>query len=125
MTAEAGQLWSPPMSDRAPRPTTPPFDMHVETRGVEGAEVDDELASLAKAIGHPARIQILRYLGRRPTCVLGDIARELPLDPTTARRHLEVLKAAGFIQGEIDGPTISYSLAKNQMRRLRALIAAL
>ena len=77
-----------------------------DSRPIEGPEADQELALLAKAIGHPARVQILRLLVRRETCICGDIVDELPLAQSTVSQHLKVLKEAGLIRGEVDGPRI-------------------
>jgi ArsR family transcriptional regulator, arsenate/arsenite/antimonite-responsive transcriptional repressor len=59
---------------------------------------DDRLAALAKALGHPARIQIVRLLSVRATCVTGELAPELGLAPSTVSEHLRVLRDAGLIQ---------------------------
>jgi ArsR family transcriptional regulator len=96
-----------------------------ELRPVEGAEADEELALLAKAVGHPARVQILRLLVRRETCVCGDIVDELPLAQSTVSQHLKVLKEAGLIRGEIDGPRVGYCIEPRTLRRLKALIGSL
>src|SRR5512147_1839880 len=79
-----------------------------DMRPVEGAEADEELATLAKALGHPARVQIVRLLVRREACICGDIVDELPLAQSTVSQHLKVLKEAGLIRGEIDGPRVCY-----------------
>ena len=78
--------------------TTPPIesccapeDERVDLRPVEGDDADEELASLAKAIGHPARVKILRILVRRNSCICGDIVDELPLAQSTVSQHLKVL----------------------------------
>ena len=94
-------------------------------RPVEGAEADDELALLAKAIGHPARVQILRLLVRREACICGDIVDELPLAQSTVSQHLKVLKEAGLIRGEIDGPRICYCVEPRTIRRFKALVGGL
>jgi ArsR family transcriptional regulator len=96
-----------------------------DTRPVEGAEADAELATLAKAIGHPARVQIMRLLVRREACVCGDIVDELPLAQSTVSQHLKVLKEAGLIRGEIDGPRICYCVEPRTLRRLKALVGGL
>ncbi len=102
-----------------------------ETRGspdlrpVEGPEADEELAALAKALGHPARIQIMRLLVRREACICGDIVDELPLAQSTVSQHLKVLKDVGLIRGEIDGPRVGYCVEPRTMRRLKALIGSL
>ena len=92
---------------------------------MEGAEADEELALLCKAVGHPARVQILRLLVRRDSCICGDIVDELPLAQSTVSQHLKVLKDAGLIRGEIDGPRVCYCVEPHVLRRLKALVASL
>ena len=96
-----------------------------DTRPVEGTDADEELAALCKAIGHPARVQILRLLANRDSCVCGDIVDELPLAQSTVSQHLKVLKGAGLIRGEIDGPRVCYCLEPAALRRLRALVGSI
>ncbi len=94
-------------------------------RPVEGAEADEELAALGKAIGHPARVQILRILARRSACVCGDLVEELPLAQSTVSQHLKVLKEVGLVRGEVDGPRVCYCLEPRALRRLKALVGGL
>ena len=96
-----------------------------DTRPVEGTDADEELATLAKALGHPARVQIMRLLVRREACICGDIVDELPLAQSTVSQHLKVLKEAGLIRGEIDGPRICYCVEPRTLRRLKALVGGL
>jgi ArsR family transcriptional regulator len=96
-----------------------------DRRPVEGTEADEELAALAKAVGHPARVQILRLLVRRETCICGDIVDELPLAQSTVSQHLKVLKEAGLVRGEIDGPRVCYCVEPRILRRLKALVGSL
>ena len=96
-----------------------------DTRPVEGAAADEELAILAKALGHPARVQIMRLLVRRDACICGDIVDELPLAQSTVSQHLKVLKEAGLVKGEIDGPRVCYCVEPKTLRRLKALIGSL
>lgn len=98
---------------------------HPDLRPVEGDEADEELAALAKALGHPARVQILRLLVRREVCICGDIVEELPLAQSTVSQHLKVLKDAGLITGEIDGPRVCYCVVPRTLRRLKALMGSL
>jgi ArsR family transcriptional regulator len=102
-----------------------PLDTSFELRPVEGADADEEVAALARALTHPTRVQILRYLARRATAVTGEISRELSVDPADGKRQLQELKALGFIDGVVDGPGICYWLDTRRLRRLRALVAAL
>lgn len=94
-------------------------------RPVEGDAADDELAELAKALGHPARVKILRLLARREGCICGEIVEGLDLAQSTVSQHLKILKDAGMIREEIDGPRISYCIEPRAVRRIRALIGSL
>lgn len=102
-----------------------PADVSADLRPVEGADADAELATLAKAVGHPIRVQILRLLVRRTACVCGDIVDELPLAQSTVSQHLKVLKEAGLIRGEVDGPRVCYCIEPRALRRLKVLVAGL
>ena len=106
-----------------PPPSFPRDEL--DLRPVEGPEADDEMALLCKAVGHPARVQILRLLARCDSCICGDIVDELPLAQSTVSQHLKVLKEAGLIRGEIDGPRIGYCIEPHALRRLKALVASL
>lgn len=96
-----------------------------DLRPVEGAEADAELAALCKALAHPARIQILRLLSRRRTCICGEIVGELDLAQSTVSQHLRVMKEAGLVQGEVDGPRVCYCVDPAALRRLQALAGSL
>ncbi len=67
----------------------------------------------------------MRLLVRRETCICGDIVDELPLAQSTVSQHLKVLKDAGLIRGEIDGPRVCYCVEARAMRRLKALVGSL
>jgi ArsR family transcriptional regulator len=84
-----------------------------------------ELASLAKALGHPARVRILRILLARETCVCGEIVAELPLAQATVSQHLKVLRENGLVQGEIDGPRVCYCVDRARLTVLAGLIGQL
>ena len=114
------------MNYAAPEICCPPAADTPDLRPVEGADADEELAALAKAIGHPVRVKILRILARRSSCICGDIVDELPtLAQSTVSQHLKVLKEAGLVRGEIDGPRVCYCLEPRQIRRLKALVGGL
>src|SRR5512138_2147430 len=106
-----------------PPPSCPP--RKPDLRPVEGPDADEELSLLCKAVGHPARVQILRLLVRREACICGDIVDELPLAQSTVSQHLKVLKDAGLIRGEIDGPRVCYCIEPHVLRRLKALVGSL
>ena len=103
----------------------PPANEEVDLRPIEGEQADEELATLAKALGHSARVQILRLLVRKDACICGDIVEELPLAQSTVSQHLKVLKNAGLIRGEIDGPRVCYCIEPRTLRRLKALMGGL
>lgn len=103
----------------------PPANDQADLRPVEGMEADEELATLAKAIGHPARVQSLRILVRKNACICGDIVDELPLAQSTVSQHLKILKQAGLIRGEVDGPRVDYCVEPRTLRRLKALVGGL
>ena len=86
---------------------------------------DRELALLAKALGHPARVAILRLLMARGECVCGQIVDLLPLAQATVSQHLKVLKEAGLIQGEVDGPRVCYCVDPKAVEHFRQLIQEL
>jgi len=80
-----------------------------------------ELAQLFKAMGHPARLQILRFLGARDTCFSGDITEIVPLGRTTVNQHIAELKKAGLIKGTVQGNKTNYCLNQPIIDKLNAL----
>jgi ArsR family transcriptional regulator, arsenate/arsenite/antimonite-responsive transcriptional repressor len=88
-------------------------------------EADEELARYAKAMGHPIRIRILRILAQQTECICGEMVALLPLAQSTVSQHLKVLKDAGLVQGEIDGPRVRYCIARGATKRLKTLISGL
>lgn len=70
----------------------------------------NEMASLFKALSHPARIAIVGYLLTVDTCICGDIVNELPLAQPTISQHLKELKNANIIKGTIEGTAICYCI---------------
>jgi ArsR family transcriptional regulator len=86
---------------------------------------DDALATLAKAAAHPARLRILRFLAGQQACITGDIVTELDLAQSTVSEHLRILREAGLVQGEIEGPRTRYCLNPNGLSELTLGIAAI
>lgn len=82
------------------------------------SERQNNLAGMAKALAHPARIAILEYLIRKGSCVCGDIVDELPLSQATVSQHLKAMKEAGIIKGEVDGPFRCYCIDQAQCQSL-------
>ncbi|TPG72076.1 ArsR/SmtB family transcription factor [Hymenobacter nivis] len=83
-----------------------------------------QLARVAKALAHPARVAIIQFLARQTTCISGDIAAELPLARTTVSQHLQELKAVDLIRGEIDGLTVCYCLNTALLRQVQQQFTA-
>lgn len=86
---------------------------------------DEELAALAKALGHPVRVLILRNLLRIGACYFGRLADLLPVAASTASQHLTILKDAGLVKGEIEGERPCYCVDVERLRRVQSLIGAL
>jgi ArsR family transcriptional regulator, arsenate/arsenite/antimonite-responsive transcriptional repressor len=94
------------------------------------AEVDygvDEiqLASFAKALGHPVRIQIMKILINQACCFTGNLTEIIPLAQSTISQHLKALQEAGLIQGEIMPPKVKYCLNKKNWPVVQTLFREL
>lgn len=79
----------------------------------------NEMATLARALGHPARIAIIEYLLSVDACICGDIVNELPLAQPTVSQHLKELKNAGLIKGSIEGNAICYCINDDALGKLQ------
>lgn len=77
---------------------------------------DNNIAKYARALSHPARVAILRLLIQKDACICGDIVDELPLSQSTVSQHLKELKAAGLIQGDIDGAKVCYCIDEKEWK---------
>ena len=106
----------PPTSEPEPE-----FDL----RPVEGTAADEELALLAKAVAHPARVRILRLLSRKEARVCSQIVGELPLAQSTVSEHLRILKEVGLIRSREEGTRVGYCINYAVLRRLKALVGIL
>lgn len=85
----------------------------------------EQMAALAWAVAHPARVRIVRLLISRNTCVCGEIVDEMPLAQSTVSQHLKILKESGLVQGEVDGPKVCYCINPEKLATLKALVASL
>lgn len=92
---------------------------------VDEASTDETLAKLAWAIAHPARVRLLRLLLARSSCVCGELVELMPLSQSTVSQHLKILKDAGVVQGEVDGPKVCYCVNPVGLKRLKELVAGL
>lgn len=86
---------------------------------------DEELATFAKALGHPVRVRILRMLARKNARMCSHIVDELPLAQSTVSEHLRILRAAGLVQVNEAGPRVGYCIVSSALHRLKALLQAL
>jgi len=82
--------------------------------------VHTALAGRFKALSHPARLEILRLLAERGNCICGEVAEVLPLAQSTVSQHLKVLKEAGFVRGEVEGPKSCYCLDPEVIAQFRS-----
>ena len=92
------------------------------TKSHEFSTKENKLAKYAKALGHPARIAILKLLASKPTCQCGDIVGELPLSQSTVSQHLKELKDAGLIKGEIEGAKVCYCIDEKEWKAAQTWI---
>jgi ArsR family transcriptional regulator, arsenate/arsenite/antimonite-responsive transcriptional repressor len=90
----------------------------------EDRAADDELASFAKALGHPIRVRIVRMLARKDARMCSHIVDELPLAQSTVSEHLRILRTAGLVQANGSGPRAGYCIVPSALKRLKALLAA-
>ncbi len=91
----------------------------------EFTKSQNEIAALAKALGHPARIAILQFLAEQKSCVCGDIVNELPLSQSTVSQHLKELKKVGLIKGEIEGPSVCYCVDVKVLTKAKKMLVDL
>ena len=96
---------------------------------IQPVNIEDESirrsAVIAKALGHPARIAILKILTQRETCFCGDITEIIPLAQSTVSQHLKALKKAGLITGTVEGVKTCYCLNPEGVKELDELLSEL
>lgn len=85
-------------------------------------EQQNELANLAKVLGHPARIAILQYLFKTNACVCGDIVEEIGLAQPTISQHLKELKNLGLIKGTIEGTSVCYCIDQVNWNKMKDVL---
>lgn len=89
------------------------------TKSEEFTLKDNLIANYAKALAHPARIAILRFLIQKQSCICGDIVDELPLSQSTVSQHLKELKQSGLIQGDIEGAKVCYCIDEKEWKKAK------
>lgn len=90
---------------------------------IEYHEDTETLARFAKALSHPTRIKILKYLENQSCCFTGDLVNVIPLAQSTVSQHLKELKDAGLIQGELKPPKIKYCINQENWAKAKALFS--
>jgi len=86
---------------------------------IDQTESEARTVAILRAIAHPARFRIVKLLAARQACVCGDLVDELPLAQSTVSEHLKVLKDAGVVRGNIEGPNVCYGLAPEAIEWLK------
>lgn len=81
----------------------------------------NDMAAMAKALAHPARIAILEYLVAKNVCITSTFVEELGLAQATVSQHLKELKLAGIIQGSIEGTSVCYCINPKIWKQYKAL----
>lgn len=94
-------------------------------RALGTVDLVEDVAAVAKALGHPIRIRIIQILLATDSCMCGQIVDQLPVAQATVSQHLKVLKDAGLVHGEIDGPRVCYCVDRTALERHRALLGVL
>lgn len=87
-------------------------------------EEQNQLATLLKAIAHPARIAILQQIISANACICGDLVEELGLAQATISQHLKELKTVGIIQGTIEGVKVCYCIEPKNWALLQSLLGS-
>ncbi|HKP94326.1 MAG TPA: metalloregulator ArsR/SmtB family transcription factor [Fibrobacteria bacterium] len=95
------------------------------SKKTEFTNKEQHIATVAKALSHPARIAILKALAMRGTCICGEIVEVLPLAQSTVSQHLKELKEAGLVTGEVEGTRSCYCIDWDVLGKAWALLRSL
>tara|TARA_R110002049_G_scaffold45022_5_gene131646 strand:+ start:824 stop:1150 length:327 start_codon:yes stop_codon:yes gene_type:complete len=79
----------------------------------------NEIAAIAKVLGHPARIAILEFLIKLKSCVCGDLVKDIGLAQPTISQHLKELKKVGLIKGTIEGTSVCYCIDNENWDKIK------
>lgn len=99
--------------------TNPPATLEACCTLDISGQAQERLVQMFKALGNPTRFEIMKFLITHPSCITGDIVDFLPLAQSTVSQHLKVLRDAGWITGEIEGPATCYSLHEENITWFR------
>ena len=106
-------------------PETTPTQDNLKTEVCCSTPEDDELATLARGLGHPLRVTILRTLLEGGACLCGDLVAAIPRAQSTVSQHLKILKDTGLVKGEVDGPRVCYCANRQAVTRFQELLNTL
>lgn len=95
-----------------------------KARVEEFPDKENTLADFAKALSHPARIAILKFVAAKQECICGDIVADLPLAQSTVSQHLKALKDVGLLKGEVDGPRTCYCVDWKNLKKFQSMMLA-
>ena len=85
----------------------------------------DDVALMCKALGHPARVQLVKHLAEFGECYFGSLTDILPLAPSTISKHVSILKEAGLIEGSSDEQRVCYCVNRKRLQQLQLLLGGL
>ena len=99
-----------------------------ESMGLTKSEIfteeQNQLATIAKVLGHPARIAIIQHLFKLNSCVCGDLVNEIGLAQPTISQHLKELKKVGIIKGTIEGTSVCYCINPSTWKEIKTLLSS-
>jgi ArsR family transcriptional regulator len=123
----SARLFLPDTTETTSTRRSPAYECHTPAQTIppDYPLSDEEIAVITKAIGHPMRVKILRLLAEHNTCITSDIVAEMPIAQSTVSEHLKILREAKLIQGEIEGPKISYCINRSVLAALERAISTL
>ena len=124
-TATRQKRATPSLDPAACCPPERPVALDRRAAPVADPAADEELATFAKALGHPVRVRILRMLAQRDARMCSHIVDELPLAQSTVSEHLRILRTAGLVQVNESGPRAGYCIVPSALTRLKALLQAM
>mgnify|MGYP001111718925 CR=1 FL=1 len=94
------------------------------TKSEKFTEEQNQIAALAKVLGHPARIAILQHIVKMDSCICGDLVQEIGLAQPTISQHLKELKNSGIIKGDIEGTSVCYCIDQKNWAQIAKTFAS-
>lgn len=94
------------------------------TKSEKFTDSQNELATIAKVLGHPARIAILQHIAAIDGCICGDLVEEIGLAQPTISQHLKELKKINIIQGNIEGTSVCYCINHDRWNEIKVLLTS-